>query len=595
MTGCGKSTQVPQYILDDWLGASKKSGREMEHCNIICTQPRRISAIGVAERVAQERNEKAGNTVGYSIRLETKSSSATRLLFCTTGILLRRLESDPNLALATHIVVDEVHERSEDSDFLLMILRGVLRKRPDLKVLLMSATLNANLFSDYFGDIPVIEIPGRTFPVEQIFLEAVIDMTGYTIEESSPYAKRTPRTSKPGMSYKAGGNMRDVWVEDFELERESAAQCKPPKEGQRDEQLNPAQVSMRYSYCNDFVCRQLAAMDSDRIDYDLIESTLVFIADGDHDFPRTGSILVFLPGMQEIMNLNDQIVNHPLLGARAGKFKIVPLHSSLSSEDQAAVFSRPKHGVRKIVISTNLAETSITIDDCVFVVDAGRMKEKRFDPSKNMESLDTVWISQANGLQRKGRAGRVMPGFCFHLYTSFRFEKHLRRDPVPEILRVPLEQMVLRIKVLPLFKNKTVESVLRDMIEPPLEEGMQSAIVRLKGVGALDTDCDLTPLGFHLASLPVDVRIGKLLLFGAVFCCLDSALTIAAALSYRSPFLSPFGKREEAQRKKLSFAMRNSDHLATLRAYQAWHEASKRNQSAAYHFAQDNFISHKVK
>merc|ERR1719188_857574 len=140
MTGCGKSTQVPQYILDEWLQNAKKGkhgNAPAAHCNIVCTQPRRISAIGVAERVAAERNERAGNTVGYQIRLETKSSSSTRLLFCTTGILLRRLENDPQLSLVTHIVVDEVHERSEDSDFLLMILRGVLRKRPDLRVVLM--------------------------------------------------------------------------------------------------------------------------------------------------------------------------------------------------------------------------------------------------------------------------------------------------------------------------------------------------------------------------------------------------------------------------------------------------------------------------
>ncbi len=164
-------------------------------------------------------------------------------------------------------------------------------------------------------------------------------------------------------------------MDDFELDREaSAVGCKPAKDGQRDEKISPQQVAMRYASlgCSDFACRQLSQMDFERIDYDLIESVLMFIADGDHDYPRTGSILVFLPGMQEIMALHDQICNHPLLGTRAGKFKLIPLHSSLSSEEQAAVFSRPRGGMRKIVISTNLAETSITIDDCVFVVDAGR-------------------------------------------------------------------------------------------------------------------------------------------------------------------------------------------------------------------------------
>ncbi|KAG6465803.1 hypothetical protein O3G_MSEX015402 [Manduca sexta] len=190
-TGCGKSTQVPQYILDDWLDGFNNGGTE--HVEIVCTQPRRISAIGVAERVADERVEKIGQVVGYQIRLESKVSSKTRLTFCTTGILLRRLEYDPKLTSVTHIVVDEVHERSEESDFLLLILRDLVKVRKDLTVILMSATLNADLFSDYFGNIPILEIPGRTFPVEQFFLEEVMDMTNYVMEENGPYARKVKK------------------------------------------------------------------------------------------------------------------------------------------------------------------------------------------------------------------------------------------------------------------------------------------------------------------------------------------------------------------------------------------------------------------
>ena len=193
---------------------------------------------------------------------------------------------------------------------------------------------------------------------------------------------------------------------------------------------------------------------------------------------------------------------------------------------------------------------------------------------------------------------------------------HLRKDPIPEIQRIPLEQMVLRIKILPLFKSFKVLKVLKSLIEPPQVEAMDSAIVRLKGVGALDAQCDLTPLGYHLASLPVDVRIGKLMLFGCVFRCMDSALTIAAALSYRSPFLSPFGKREEAMKRKKEFAgniynkrrkrntdftqiyfslVRNSDHLAILRAYQSWHDlTNERGNRAGYNYAQERFLSQKT-
>lgn len=259
---------------------------------------------------------------------------------------------------------------------------------------------------------------------------------------------------------------------------------------------------------------------------------------------------------------------------------------------QSLVFAKMPQ--RKIVLSTNLAETSITIDDCVFVVEVGRMKEKGFDADKNMESLDTVWVSRANALQRKGRAGRVMEGHCFHLYTKFRYDHHFRSDPLPEIQRVPLEQIILRIKILPLFEGKNTVKVIGKMLEPPATDAMESAISRLREVAALDSDNELTPLGWHLAGLPVDVRIGKVLLFGAIFRCLDSALTIAAALSYRSPFASPFGKREEAKKKKMEFAARNSDILAALRAYQGWIGACKSGGKAGFVYARENFLSAKT-
>ena len=259
-----------------------------------------------------------------------------------------------------------------------------------------------------------------------------------------------------------------------------------------------------------------------------------------------------------------------------------------------------KNGIRKIVISTNLAETSITIDDCVFVIDVGRMKEKCFDSAKNMESLDTVWVSKANALQRKGRAGRVMPGVCFHLYTKFRFHHHFKQDPIPEIKRVPLERVVLRIKILPLFVGKELTDVLRKLIEPPDNESVNNAVDRLQGVSALDEKKNLTPLGYHLANLPVDVRIGKLMLYGAIFRCLDSALTIAACLSYRSPFVSPFAKREEANKKKREFAgsginSKRSDQLTTLHAYNQWRDICSRSKGrASYNFANENYLSVKT-
>ncbi|KAF0286786.1 putative ATP-dependent RNA helicase DHX57 [Amphibalanus amphitrite] len=581
MTGCGKSTQVPQFLLDHWLSADSTSD-----VSLVCTQPRRISAIGVAERVAQERTEKVGNTVGYQIRLESKMSSWTRLLFCTTGILLRRLEASHTLEGVTHVIVDEVHERSEESDFLLMILRDLLPKRPDLRLILMSATLDAKLFSSYFGGAPVIDIPGKTFPVTQFFLEDAIEFSGFALEENSPHARR-----ERDLLTSDDESGRPV---DWRRELDLSGRLEPPPSSRRDETLPVSLLSQRYADYSERTRKALALTDPDKINYDLVESVLAWLADGDHPHPRTGSILVFLPGLAEIMTLHDQLLGHRTLGRRAGRFLLVPLHSSLSSEEQQLVFRKPKPGVRKIVISTNLAETSITIDDCVFVVDCGKMKEKMFDPQRRMESLETVWVSRANADQRKGRAGRVMPGVCFHLYTSYRYRHHIRSQPIPEIKRVPLEQLVLRIKILPLFTGKDVNKVLGRVLESPEAGSISAAVRRLQELGALDHQGQMTPLGYHVAALPVDVRIGKLLLFGAVFRCVDAVTTIAACLSFRSPFVSPFSRRAEADARRRAFAVGNSDQLTMLNGYRGWREATERSSAAGYNFAQENFLQVKT-
>lgn len=232
----------------------------------------------------------------------------------------------------------------------------------------------------------------------------------------------------------------------------------------------------------------------------------------------------------------------------------------------------------------------MTIDDCVFVVDAGQQKEKHFDSNRNMESLETVWISRANASQRKGRAGRVMPGICIHLFTKHRHDNNILGQPIPEIHRIPLEQLLLRIKMLPNFEGLTLSSVLNQSIEPPNMENVQGAIKRLQNLGAFEKE-NLTPLGSHLALLPVDVRIGKLMLFGAIFQCLDSILTICACLSHKSPFVSPFSKRNEADSKKRQFAIGNSDHLTTLNAYRKWKEAKKKSRYASQTYAEINFLS----
>ncbi|KAF7269128.1 hypothetical protein GWI33_017818 [Rhynchophorus ferrugineus] len=535
-TGCGKSTQVPQFIFDDWI-----TNYQNEHVEIVCTQPRRISAIGVAERVADERAEKIGATVGYQIRLESKISSSTRLTFCTTGILLRRLESEPVLSNVTHVIVDEVHERSEESDFLLLILKELLPLRPDLKIILMSATLNASLFSSYFGGIPVIDIPGRTFPVEQYFLEDILEETGYVLEHGSEYCRKIKSDSQYIEMIMA---TQDVGVP-------------KPRDNIKDENLSIQQFVARYEGFSLRTCKNMFFMDPDKINNDLIESVLLWVVEGDHNYPREAG------------------------GARRVR------------EEQSAIF-RKTDGQRKIVLSTNLAETSVTIDDCVFVIDGGKMKEKHFDTNRNMESLETVWVTQANALQRKGRAGRVMSGVCVHLYTRHRFKHHFLHQPIPEILRVPLEQLILNIKILPAFEDRGVVKVLSSFIESPEEESITTALKRLHSVGAMDKEENLTALGHHLAALPVDVRIGKLMLYGTIFGCVDSALTMAACLSYQSPFVSPFEKRIMANKKKLTFSAGHSDQITCLMAYNKFLTVKKKSLAGARNFANENYLSFKT-
>ncbi|XP_019623182.1 PREDICTED: putative ATP-dependent RNA helicase DHX57 isoform X1 [Branchiostoma belcheri] len=589
MTGCGKTTQVPQFILDDFLGSSKGG-----LCSIICTQPRRISATAVADRVANERVERLGNVVGYQIRLESKMSTWTRLVFCTTGVLLRRLEGDSLLEGITHIIVDEVHERSEESDFLIMVLKDLLPKRPDIRIILMSATLNADLFSMYFGNCPVIEIPGKIFPVDQYFLEDAIDFTSYVIEENSPYA----RSMKPsGGASKMKVSSRREFFEDVteQLKSLEVSGVKPPKDSTPDQNLNLQEMLYRYTDLRKSVVKTLATMDFEKINNDLMEALLEWIVLGDHQYPKDGAVLVFLPGLAEITSLYEQLQSSSVFGSRSKrKFNIIPLHSSLSSEDQQKVFYKPKEGTTKIVLSTNIAETSITIDDVVFVIDAGRMKEKRYDHTKGMESLEVTWVSKANALQRKGRAGRVASGVCFHLFTSHSFDHIFREQQVPEIQRAPLEQLLLRIKILDIFKDQELQHVLSRILEPPDRTSIETAIVRLQDLGALNRDQELTPLGYHLAQLPVDVRIGKLMLFGAIFRCLDPVLTIAASLSFRSPFVAPFDKRDEADKKKQEFAIGNSDHLTLLNAYKGWTTSLKHGSYAGYRYSMENFLSIKT-
>ncbi|CAK0911822.1 unnamed protein product [Prorocentrum cordatum] len=304
------------------------------------------------------------------------------------------------------------------------------------------------------------------------------------------------------------------------------------------------------------------------------------------------AVLIFLPGVKEIQTLHEAILATREFRSEPQRSWVLPLHGMLPPDEQRWVFDRAPPGVRKVVIATNIAETAITVDDVSIVIDCGRMKEKRFDPAKRMESLEDVLVSRANAKQRRGRAGRTRPGVAFHLITSFAHDKVIDSFQPPEISRVPLERLVLTIKSLRYVEPAS--EVCARLLEPPKLVAVKRAVRELVELDALDVGDGgekLTALGVHLSTLPVDVRIGKLILLGTIFGVVDETLTIAAALSYRSPFLSPFDQRDAADAAKRSFTVGQSDHLAVLKAYTEFDQTSGQ---AKFEFAREHFLGIKT-
>ncbi|NXB82002.1 DHX36 helicase, partial [Donacobius atricapilla] len=540
-TGCGKTTQVTQFILDDLIQRGLGST-----CRIVCTQPRRISAISVAERVAAERAEACGNgrSTGYQIRLQSRlPRKQGSILYCTTGIVLQWLQSDKHLSSISHVVLDEIHERNLQSDVLMSIIKDLLNVRLDLKVILMSATLNAEKFSEYFDHCPMIHIPGFTFPVVEYLLEDVIEKLRqvYTPEKT---------------------DRRQHWRKGFMQGRVSRPEKEEKEEIYRQQWPGYLrQLQGRYSAST---IDALEMMDDDKVDLDLVAALIRHIVLEEED----GAILVFLPGWDNISTLHEILTSQVMF--KSDRFIIIPLHSLMPTVNQTQVFKKTPPGVRKIVIATNIAETSITIDDVVFVIDGGKIKETHFDTQNNISTMAAEWVSKANAKQRKGRAGRVQPGHCYHLYNGLRASL-LDDYQLPEILRTPLEELCLQIKIL---KLGGIAHFLSKLMDPPSRDAVMLAINHLMELNALDRQEELTPLGVHLARLPVEPHIGKMILFGALFCCLDPVLTIAASLSFKDPFVIPLGKEKiaDARRKELSKNSK-SDHLTVVNAFTGWEEA----------------------
>uniref|UniRef100_A0A8C9F594 RNA helicase n=1 Tax=Pavo cristatus TaxID=9049 RepID=A0A8C9F594_PAVCR len=525
-TGCGKTTQVTQFILDDYIERGKGST-----CRIVCTQPRRISAISVAERVAAERAEACGSgkSTGYQIRLQSRlPRKQGSILYCTTGIVLQWLQSDKHLSSISHVVLDEIHERNLQSDVLMSIIKDLLNVRLDLKVILMSATLNAEKFSEYFDNCPMIHIPGFTFPVVEYLLEDVIEKLRYTPESTD----RRPRWKKGFMQ---GHVSRPEKEEKEEIYRE-----------RWPEYLRQLRGRLYSAGTID----ALEMMDDDKVDLDLIAALIRHIV------------------------LEEEVrfcLMHCILKVRlnCGQWLLMNNYQL-----QLFIFS--------------LFLNSITIDDVVFVIDGGKIKETHFDTQNNISTMAAEWVSKANAKQRKGRAGRVQPGHCYHLYNGLRASL-LDDYQLPEILRTPLEELCLQIKIL---KLGGIAYFLSKLMDPPSRDAVMLAINHLMELNALDRQEELTPLGVHLARLPVEPHIGKMILFGALFCCLDPVLTIAASLSFKDPFVIPLGKEKvaDARRKELSKNTK-SDHLTVVNAFTGWEETRRRGFRTEKDYCWEYFLS----
>uniref|UniRef100_A0A673N863 ATP-dependent RNA helicase DHX29 n=1 Tax=Sinocyclocheilus rhinocerous TaxID=307959 RepID=A0A673N863_9TELE len=570
-TGSGKSTQIPQFILEELLA----NGEAAQPCNVVVTQPRRISATSLASRVSL-----CGKTslCGYQIRMENRSGDATRLLYCTTGVLLRKLQQDRLLSSLTHIIVDEVHERSVQSDFLLTILKEVVHKRSDLHLILMSATVDCQKFANYFNRCPVVTIPGRTFPVEVFHLEDIVEETGYVLEQDSEYSQKFVEEEEEvsiNITQKGGKTLLICLSELIVRDSDPGWDLSP----ELDHFSNRTRHVLQY-------------MNPNKINMDLILDLLEYLDKSPQFRDVDGAVLIFLPGLAHIQQLYDLLTTDKRFSSK-DRYKLVALHSTLSSQDQSSAFTVPPPGVRKIVLSTNIAETGVTIPDVVFVIDTGKTKENRYHESSQVSSLVETFVSKASALQRQGRAGRVREGFCFRLYPKFRYNSFIDYS-IPEILRVPLEELCLHIMLSTNFKCEygSPEDFLCRALDAPQQQAVCNAVSLLRKIGACQQDSyTLTPLGHHLATLPVNVKIGKMLIFGAIFGCLEPIATIAAAMSEKSPFVTPMSRKEEANLAKSALAVANSDHMTIYSAYLGWKSSRSEGPCAEVAYCRRHFLS----
>jgi ATP-dependent helicase HrpA len=478
-TGSGKSTQIPKICLAMGRGVHKLIG---------CTQPRRLAATSLAARVARELEVNLGDEVGYKIRFNEQTKANTYVKFMTDGILLAETQGDPLLRAYDTLILDEAHERSLNIDFLLGYLKRLLPRRPDLKLVVCSATLDVQRFSAFFSDAPVLQVSGRTYPVDVLY--------------------------------------------------------RPPRGDEED----------------------------------LVES-IANTVEEITELDRRGDILIFLPGEREIREVADELATHGLPHT-----VILPLFARLSAAEQARVFqSIPQ---RRIVLATNVAETSLTIPGIVYVIDPGQARINRYIPRTGVTSLQVEAISQASAEQRKGRCGRVQSGVCFRLYGEEDFRSRPEHTD-PEIKRAGLAGVILRMKALKLGEVEAFP-----FLDPPAKRAVDEGYRVLEELGALDEHRELTPIGQRLARLPVDPRVGRMILGGVDEGALREVLVIAAALSVQDPRERPAAAQRQADDAHRKFRDESSDFLGLLRLWDAYQAARTGTKAQLRRFCTTNFLSY---
>lgn len=498
-TGSGKTTQIPQFLEQSgWCEGGK---------TVAVTQPRRVAATTVATRVAEEMGCKLGEEVGYSIRFEDLTSAKTRIKFLTDGLLLREALADPLLSRYSVIMVDEAHERSLSTDILLGVLKKISKRRPDLRIIISSATLQAEDFLRFFsGDQSerngitsehpagqIISLEGRMYPVDTMYLE----------EPAEDYVERAVRTV-------------------FDI----------------------------------------------------------------HASEPDGDILLFLTGREEIDTALQLIADRVAsLHPRAQSILSLPLYAGLTSEQQLHVFESAPENTRKVIVSTNIAEASVTIDGIVYVIDCGFVKLRAFNPKTGIDTLTATPVSKASATQRAGRAGRTRPGKCYRLYTQPAYG-NLPEATVPEIQRSNLAPIILQLKAL------GIDNVLRfDFLTPPPAELIIRALELLYSLGAVDDYAKLTrPLGVRMAELSVEPMMAKVLLSAPAMGCMSAILSVAAMTSLQGAiWFHHDGEKKATESARRKFAAEEGDHLTLLNIYQAFVTKGKKDSK----WCRDNYLNYK--